>query len=234
MSAAVSAGPPGANLTSAAEPIERRPLHDALADRVRRLIVEGGIEPGARINERLLCERFGVSRTPLREALKVLHAEGYVALTPGRGATAATLTTADLEEAFPVMGALEALAGELAAAHATDAEIASILALHGEMRARHRAGDRPAYFALNERIHLAIAEASRNPTLQRMQRSLDGRVRRGRYQANISRARWDQAMAEHEGIAEALAARDGPRLGAVLRLHLANKLAALRESLAGA
>ena len=213
-------------------PIERRPLHEELAERVRVLIVEGGIEPGARIDERALCERFGVSRTPLREAIKVLGREGYVRLVPGRGAAAAELTRADLEEAFPIMGALEALAGELAARNATPGEIEAIRALHEEMRGRHRSGDRPAYFALNERIHLAIAEASGNATLQRMQRSLDGRVRRGRYQANIRPARWDQAMAEHERIMEALADRDGPRLGAILRLHLDNKLKALRETLA--
>ena len=216
------------------EPIERRSLHAALAERLRAMIVEGEIAPGARIEERALCERFGVSRTPLREAIKVLEREGYVRLTPNRGAAATELTRQDLEEAFPIMGALEALAGELAARQATDERIAAILALHEEMRGRHRAGDRPAYFALNERIHLAIAEASGNATLERMQRSLDGRVRRGRYQANMSRERWDQAMAEHEAIAEALSARDGPRLGAILRLHLENKLGALRAALAGA
>lgn len=217
---------------SATDAIVRRPLlHDELAVRVRKMIVEGEIEAGARINERTLCERFGVSRTPIREALKVLAREGYVQLHPGRGSTAADLTLKDIEEAFPVMAALEALAGELAARHATDAQIASILALHEEMRARHREGDRPAYFALNERIHLAIAEGSSNATLERMQRSLDGRVRRGRYQANMSRARWDQAMAEHEQIADALGARDGARLGNLLRRHLENKLNALRDSI---
>lgn len=216
---------------TAIDPIVRRSLHDELADRVRAMIVEGEIEAGARINERELCLRFGVSRTPLREALKVLAREGYVRLTPNRGAAAAGLTVEDLEEAFPVMGALEALAGELACRNAVDAEIADILATHAEMRERHRAGDRPAYFRLNERIHLAIAAASRNATLEQMQRSLDGRVRRGRYQANLSRARWDQAMAEHEEIAEALARRDGERLGEVLRRHLQNKLGALREAL---
>ena len=219
---------------SVTDPIERRSLHDELAERLRRMIVEGEIPPGARIEERALCERFGVSRTPLREAIKVLSREGYVRLTPNRGAAAAELTRDDLEEAFPVMGALEALAGELAARHATEDQIAQVLALHEAMRERHASGDRPAYFALNERIHLAIAEASGNATLQQMQRSLDGRVRRGRYQANIRPARWDQAMAEHERIAEALLARDGPRLGAVLRLHLENKLAALREAIAEA
>lgn len=216
---------------SAPDPIRRRSLHDELADRLRVMIVEGEIAAGERVNERALCERFEVSRTPLREALKVLAREGYVRLTPNRGATAAGLTLEDLEEAFPVMGALEALAGELACRHATEEEIAAILAMNVEMRARHAAGDRSEYARLNERIHLAIAAASRNPTLELMQRSLDGRVRRGRYQANISRARWDQAMAEHEEIAEALAARDGDRLGRVLRRHLENKLAALREAM---
>lgn len=216
---------------SATEAIARPSLHDELAVRVRRMIVEGEIAAGARINERALCERFGVSRTPIREALKVLAREGYVQLNPRRGSTAADVTLQDLEEAFPVMAALEALAGELAARHATDAQIASILALHEEMRARHSVGDRPAYFALNERIHLAIAGASGNATLERMQRSLDGRVRRGRYQANMSRARWDQAMAEHEEIAGALQARDGTRLGTLLRRHLENKLHALQNSI---
>lgn len=218
---------------SADGPIERRPLHEELAERLRTLIVEGAIGPGARIDERALCERFAVSRTPLREAIAVLGREGYVRLVPNRGAVAAELTREELEEAFPIMGALEGLAGELAAAHATDEQIATIRAMHVEMRARHAAGDRPAYFALNERIHLAVAEASGNATLERMQRSLDGRVRRGRYQANVGRARWDQAMAEHERIMERLLERDGPGLAAILRLHLANKLAALREAMAG-
>ena len=216
---------------SADGPIARRPLHEELAERLRVLIVEGEIAPGSRIDERSLCARFGVSRTPLREAIKVLAREGYVVLVPNRGAVAAELTRRDLEEAFPIMGALEALAGELAAAHATDEQIAAIRALHDRMREHHAEGDRPAYFALNERIHLAIAEASGNATLERMQRSLDGRVRRGRYQANMGRERWDRAMAEHEGIVEALESRDGPALAAVLREHLAGKLAALRETL---
>lgn len=213
--------------------IARRSLHEELADRLREMIVEREIEPGVRINEKALCTRFAVSRTPLREALKVLAREGFVLLTPNRGASVAALTAADLEEAFPVMGALEALAGALACRHATDAEIRAIRALHDRMRAHYLAGERQAYFRLNERIHLAIADAARNPTLARMQRSLDGRVRRGRYQANISQARWDQAMAEHEAIIAALGTRDGPRLAEVMRTHLENKLAALRTALVG-
>ncbi|MEM1343180.1 MAG: GntR family transcriptional regulator [Pseudomonadota bacterium] len=211
--------------------IPRRPLHAELVERVRTMIVEGEIPAGERISEKELCARFAVSRTPLREALKVLALEGYVILTPNRGASAAALTRADLEEAFPVMGALEALAGELACRHASEEEVRAILALHREMAAHHTRGERQPYFRLNERIHLAIAEAARNPTLERMQRSLDGRVRRGRYQANISQARWDQAMAEHERIADALSARDGARLAEELRQHLLNKMHALSDKL---
>ena len=214
------------------EPIIRRTLHDELVGRVRSLIVEGEIPAGERINEKALCERFGVSRTPLREALKVLALESYVVLTPNRGASVAELTESDLQEAFPIMGALEALAGEHACHHATDAEIAEIRALHDEMEEHFLAGDRKQYFQLNERIHHGIAEAAHNPTLTRMQRSLDGRVRRGRYQANISETRWIEAMQEHRRIIVALEARDGPRLAAELRAHLENKMTALKDTLA--
>ncbi|MCC5983374.1 MAG: GntR family transcriptional regulator [Rhodobacteraceae bacterium] len=210
--------------------ISHRSLHDELVERLREMIMTGTLRAGARVEERELCERFGVSRTPLREALKVLATEGYVTLVPRRGAWVAALSENDLKEAFPIMAALEALAGEMACANATDAEIEHIDRLTHEMAEHHRAGRREAYFELNQKIHLAIAEAARNPTLWRMQRSLDGRVRRGRYQANISSSRWEQAMDEHIRIASALRARDGARTGELLRLHLQNKLRALRAS----
>ncbi len=112
---------------TASDPISRASLHEELAVRLRKMIVEDELLPGTRIKEPELCERFAVSRTPLREAMKVLAPEGYVRLTPNRGATVAELTAEDLEEAFPVMGALEALAGELAARNATHAQIEAIL-----------------------------------------------------------------------------------------------------------
>ncbi len=215
-------------------PIQRRSLHAELADRLREMIVQGELEPGAKIPERELCEAFNVSRTPLREALKVLASEGFVILTPNRGAAVSKLTRADIEEAFPVIGALEALAGELACANATDDEIAHIARLHARMAAHHAAGERAPYFRLNEQIHDAIAAAARNPTLRQMQMSLANRVRRARYFANISQARWDQAMAEHEEINAALKARDGKRLAEILKRHLEHKLAAVSAALEGA
>jgi DNA-binding GntR family transcriptional regulator len=208
--------------------IPRRSLHDELVARLRRQIVEGDMTPGDKISERALCETYGVSRTPLREALKVLAREGLVALTPHRGAHVSILSVDDLDEAFPVIGALEALAGELACARASDGQIDEISALHKQMESAYKDRDRRKYFRLNQRIHEALARAARNPVLDQMRDMLTGRVARARYYANVSVPRWDQAMAEHEEILAALKARDGERLGRVLKAHLAHKLEALR------
>ncbi len=208
--------------------IPRRSLHDELVERLRRLIVEGELEPGEKISEKALCATYDVSRTPLREALKVLAREGLVVLTPHRGAHVSMLTVADLEQAFPVIGALEALAGELACERATDEEITKILFLNKKMTTAYRNRDRRKYFRLNQQIHEALAAAARNPTLNHMRATLDGRVSRARYYANISTARWDQAMKEHDAILAALKARDGERLGRILKDHLAHKLETLR------
>ncbi|WP_297591624.1 GntR family transcriptional regulator [Roseibium sp.] len=218
-------------LTEAALPIQRRTLHDELVDRLRHLIIEGELKPGEKLSEKELSEMFGVSRTPLREALKVLGKEGLVNLVPNRGATVSKLTLADLEEAFPVMGALESVSGELACANITDQEIEQLERLHKEMISKYEAEDLSAYFKLNEAIHQLILEAARNPTLSEMQRSLSGRIRRARYMANMSPARWAKAVAEHEAILAAVKERNGGKLGKILKLHLANKLESVREEL---
>ncbi len=213
-----------------AVPIVRASLHEELVARLRDLIVEGELAPGARVPERTLCQRFGVSRTPLREALKVLASDGLLELLPNRGATVARLTAADLDEMFPVMGALEALAGELACARISDAELAEIRALHYQMALHHTRGELPQYFRFNQRIHEAIMDAARNATLSRMYRSLAGRIRRARYVANMSQARWDQAVEEHEAILAALERHDGPALAQTLERHLRNKCETVKES----
>ena len=211
--------------------IARASLHDELVGRLRDLIVEGDLAPGQRIREKTLCERFGVSRTPLREALKVLASDGLLDLLPNRGASVARLTLADLDEMFPVMGALEALAGELACREITEEEIAEVRALHYQMVLHYTRGELPEYFQLNQRIHEVILEAARNATLANMYRGLVGRVRRARYVANMSRERWTQAVEEHEAILDALGQRDGPRLARILKRHLQNKCETVKESL---
>lgn len=208
--------------------MKRRTLHEELAESLENLIVSGELPPGAKISEKALCERFAVSRTPLREALKVLAADGLVQLEANRGAFVRTITVADLEEVFPVMGALEALSGELACRNITDAEIAAIRADHDAMVRHFHARDLNAYFAANQAIHEQILDAARNPTLSAHYRSLAARVRRMRYVANMTDARWAAATAEHEQIMACLERRDGAALANVLRDHLAAKLEAVR------
>lgn len=208
-------------------PIERRALHEDLAEHLRRSIIHGELQPGERISEKLLCEQFRVSRTPVREALKILSVEGLVQLNQNRGAAVTELTRRDLEEAFPVMGALEALAGELAARNASDAQIERMRVLQSRMVAMYDKGDRRGYFRVNEEIHQLILAAANNAFLARLVRTVSVQVRRARYQANLSPERWAAAVAEHEEILDAFANRSAARLSRLLKRHLANKLAAL-------
>ena len=212
-------------------PIPRRPLHEEAADRLRDLIVQGQLAPGVRLNERLLTAQLGLSRTPLREAFKVLATEGLVELLPNRGAVASPIDPARLSETLTVMGALDALAGELACTNATDAQINEIRALHYEMRAYHARGDLAGYFKFNQAIHLKIVKYSGNAVLFNTYRQLNANVRRARYMANLSKERWDAAVQEHDDILAALADRDVKRIKALLSDHLAHKLASVLAEL---
>ena len=207
-----------------AAPIARKGLHEEVAARLRDMIVEGVLEPGARVPERELCLRLGISRTPLREALKILASEGLVDLQHHRGAVVSSLTAAALDDLFQVMGALEALAGKAACERASDTAIGEIRALHERMLGHHARGELSDYFRLNQRIHEGIVAAAGNSVLSQLYRGLSVRIRRARYMANLSKPRWDQAVAEHQQILETLMARDGVRLGRLLEEHLRHKL----------
>jgi DNA-binding GntR family transcriptional regulator len=211
--------------------VNRQVLHEAVADQLRDLITEGVLGPGAHLNERVLCGQLRVSRTPLREALRTLAAEGMVELLPNRGAMVAALSRRDVEHAFELMGALEALAGELAARRATPAEIDEIRALHVEMLAAHARRDLPAYYRFNRDIHRRIAACARNPVLDETHERLNARLQALRFRSNLNRDKWDTAVEEHGDMVDALVDRDGARLGSVLRTHLQNKLAAVLAQL---
>lgn len=203
--------------------IHRLGLHDQVAERLRAMLVEGRIAPGAKLNERELCEALRVSRTPLREAIKLLSAEGLVDLLPNRGAVAVRLGESDVIETFEVLAELEGLSGELAAQRMTDEALAETRALHFEMLACHARRDLPGYYAINARIHAAINQAARNPVLTRTYRAINARVQSLRFRTNQDAAKWDQAVREHECMIEALVAHDAPGLRAILIRHLLNK-----------
>ena len=215
-----------------ADRIQRRSLHDEVVERLRSMIVEGELPAGQRIPERVLCERFGISRTPLREALKVLATEGLIDLLPNRGALVSRISAEGLQEAFEVMGALEALAGELACARIGESDLAAIRERHERMVRCYHEGRLNDYFALNQAIHEALLAAADNRVLEAHYGRLRGQVARARFAANLSDARWREAVAEHEEMLEALEARDGDRLGRILKRHLRNKYETVLEVIA--
>ncbi len=221
MKPVIPGDPASLPIPAASEAAREEPsLHDEILTRLRDYIVEGNIPDGGRVPERELCAMFGISRTPLREALKVLAAEGLVDLLPNRGARVRQLSERELGELFDVMGGLEGLAGRLACENITDEEIAEIERLHYEMYGFYLRRDMHGYFQVNQSIHQKIVEASRNAALLATY-------------ANFARKRerWGEAMREHEMILDALRRRAGSELSDILFHHLRNKRTAAIEHL---
>jgi DNA-binding GntR family transcriptional regulator len=202
-------------------PISRVPLHEEVTTRLRDMIVEDLLKPGERIQELEIAGQLGVSRTPIREALKVLASEGLVEMLPLRGAVVKAFTAKDAQDMLKVIAQLEALAGS-EACQASDAEIAAVLSLHEEMKLQFEKRNRHDYFALNQQIHNAIVSMARNETLSSLHAILSKRMRRIRYTGNALPTNWEEAMQEHEEMAQALQARDGQRLASVMRQHIEN------------
>lgn len=223
-------------MTVEAPSIPRAALHEQVASRLRQMLVENRIAPGAKLNERALCEALEVSRTPLREAIKMLATEGLVELVPNRGAIAVQLDEADVVNTFEVMAGLEAMSGELAAQRITPAELAEIKALHFEMMAAWTRRDLPGYYRLNAQIHSAINAAAKNPVLTAIYTQVNARLQALRFRSNQDEGKWRAAMKEHEHMIEALSTRDATALRTVLQSHLYSKrdvvVGQMREQLA--
>lgn len=218
--------------------MERQRLHDAVVEHLQRLIIEGVLTPGMKLNEREVCERLGISRTPLREAMKVLASEGLIDIVPNRGAFVSKMNDTEIWEAFEMMSGLEALSGELAAERISPAEIADIKILHQAMLVCRAQNDLPGYYSRNQTIHNKINEAARNSMLRQIYLSVNRRLLALRFKSNFKEEKWDRAIHEHDEMIQALEARDGKRLAGILRQHLLDKrdsvMADLRDASARA
>jgi DNA-binding GntR family transcriptional regulator len=204
-------------------PLPRAALHEQVALRLRQMLVENRIVPGAKLNERELAEALHVSRTPLREAIKMLAAEGLVELLPNRGAIAVSLSEADVLHTFEVMAGLEGLSGELAALRITADELAEIKAMQFEMMAAYTRRDLSNYYRINAQIHGAINAAAKNPVLTITYNQVNARLQALRFRSNQDGDKWKRAMKEHEKMIDALQARNAPALRELLVSHLHNK-----------
>jgi DNA-binding GntR family transcriptional regulator len=212
-------------------PIARQSLHEAIVARVRDMIIEGELTPGTRIHEGNLGGKLGVSRTPLREALKFLASEGLVELSPGRGAVVRQFSAKDVYDSLVVLGALEGLAGRLACEQATDEDIREVRRLHDHMMEMYASRDRLPYFKLNQNIHSAILRLTKNEALAYVHGTLQARLRRIRYIGNEGPEKWAAAVADHEEIISALEARDAERLSKVLTVHMERTWERVRNSI---
>ncbi len=204
-------------------PIRSTVLHEQVARKLRAMLVEGRVAAGSKLNERELSERLQVSRTPLREAIKQLAAEGLVALKPHRGAVAIELDEPEVQHSFELMAALEGLSGELAAQRISEAELQAIRALHFEMMAAFTRRDLSAYYRLNAQIHAAINAAAKNPVLARTYAQTNARLQALRFRSNQDERKWKRAVREHSQMIDALAARDAVALRELLITHLNHK-----------
>ena len=203
-------------------PIERQSLQEIIAGRVRDMIIEGHLGQGEPVNESRLCLDLGVSRTPMREAIHTLAAEGLVVLRPGRSSIVRAFSPEEVRDMLDVIGELEALAGRKACENAGDDEIAEISLIHGQMITHYKAGERLAYYKLNQQIHSRIVAAAANGALSEMHGLLQSRMKRIRFVGHNAPENWQGAVGEHEEMIAALKARDGEKLAEVLKRHITN------------
>lgn len=198
----------------------RRTLADEAASTLREFILLGKLSPGTVVPERDLAEALGVSRTPLREALRLLENEGLVEYSATRRPRVADPSVEELTQNISVLGALEGLAGETACSVATDDEIANIQALGAEMDAKSGLLEPLAFFQLDMNFHGAIVEASRNEPLIETHRQYNARLWRARFLSSQQVDRRDTTLAQHHKITAALTERDPKATRRALREHL--------------
>ena len=212
--------------------IKRVGLHERAATRMRAMIIRGELAPGSETQETELSRALGVSRTPLREAMKLLAAEGLIELRPNRSPLIAGLDIDVVFETFEALAGIERLAAELAAQRATLRELQRLRVLQDRMAAFHAEGRLDDYFSINGEIHGLIVRASRNNPLREAHETLLSRAERARYLALGADRRWSNSLEEHAAILTALEARDSERAGRLLGAHVLRTGMALREVLA--
>lgn len=204
-------------------------LHEDVAARLRELIFEGDLSPGAFMDEVQLAAQLEISRTPLREALKVLTAEGLVRHEPRRGCFVAEVTEKDLDEIFPVIALLEGRSAFEAAQNASDADLATLEALHGKLSRHARTRRINEYYATNFAIHEAIIKLANNRWLEQVITDLRKIVKLARLQQLHAPGRLEQSLSEHLAVFAALKARDAAGAQEAMKTHLTRQREALRE-----
>lgn len=209
-------------------PLRRPSLHDNVAERLRAMVFDRQLAPGELIDEKALAARWQISRTPLREALKVLAAEGLVELVPGKGSRVVSLTDEDAESLFPVMALLEGRCAHEATLRASDEQLAELHQLHERLEMHAAVNDIDGYYRANHAFHSKVQALAANRWLDRVTGDLRRflRLLRGR-QLNLP-GRIDASINEHRVLIDAIGQRDAERAGRAMHDHLMAQLVALK------
>ncbi len=208
--------------------IKRATLHVKIADALREMIMTGEFTEGDKINEAELCDRMEISKTPLREALRVLSVEGLIRLVPNHGAFVTLPTIGEVTEMFDVMAVLEGVCARRAAEKMTDGDFDRIAALHGELEEAYEARDQKAYIRVNDRYHSLVQELAENRTLNGIVNGLRKKILLHRFQSLNLAGRIDDSIGEHRALLAAFRDRNGSRAEELMKVHLKNQAEALR------
>lgn len=210
----------------AAASLSHRALYEEVAELLRQRIFSRELEPGSWIDELRLAEAYGISRTPLREALKVLAAEGLVTMKVRRGAYVTEVSERDLAEVYHLLSLLESDAAGVVAARATAEQLASLQALHAELEAAATPGNvnREQFFTINERFHMRLLAIADNRWRDQMVTDLRKVMKLNRHNSLLKSGRIEQSLAEHRAIMAALATRDAGAATAHMREHFSHGL----------
>lgn len=211
-----------------AAPLAATALYEQVADRLRQRILAREMEPGAWIDELKLCSELGISRTPMREALKVLAAEGLVTMKLRRGAYVTEMSERDVQEAYQLLALLESDAAAEVAAHASDADLAELAGLHASLEAA--LPDRDAFFAANERFHMRLLELDGNRWRIQIVGDLRRLMKLNRHHSLFREGRLADSLQEHRGIMAALQQRDSASCLLLVREHFRNGLSATQQA----
>jgi len=211
----------------APDPIAAAALYEQVADRLRVRIYDGLLPPGTTIDEPALCALFGISRTPLREALKVLDREGLVELVPRRGCVVRSLSLEELSELFPVIAVLEGLCAREAVKNSTEADLAELEAMHRRLEEYAAADDVNAYYDQSYRIHDAIQALAGNRWLKRVTADLRRILRLARHEQLKRPGRLEASLEEHRGLFEAFRGKEPELADQRMQEHLCNQWKAL-------
>ncbi len=201
-----------------------RALYEEVAELLRQRIFNRELEPGSWIDELKLAEAYGISRTPLREALKVLAAEGLVTMKVRRGAYVTEVSEKDLTDVYHLLSLLESDAAGVVAKHANDEQIAELQALHDELEAS--TAERDLFFAVNERFHMKLLEVADNRWRMQMVADLRKVMKLNRHNSLFKTGRLHDSLSEHRAIMAALQARDSKLALTRMQAHFRNGLEA--------